>query len=178
MSQPCFHEAIRAETLVLPDVSEGSVGFFNEPRSDNRESLPARPSKDLRRPRRRVLTLLRLRAALSFPPGVRFLSCTSRRSTSWTMAFTVYVMSPAWRFRLVCSASSLAMTAAVSPALIYRKLATSAIKPQTCPKRDAERGLPPLLAPRHRTQLSGGAENSWSRSNYGIKYCRNFPRWL
>lgn len=34
-------------------------------------------------------TLLRLRAALSLPPGVRFLSCTSRRSTSWTMAFTV-----------------------------------------------------------------------------------------
>lgn len=66
-------------------------------------------------------TLLRLRAALSLPPGVRFLNCTSRRSTSWTMAFTVKVMSPAWRLRLVCSANSLAMTAAVSPAFSCKK---------------------------------------------------------
>lgn len=66
-------------------------------------------------------TLLRLRAALSFPPGVRFRSWTSSRSTSWIMALTVKVMSPAWRLLLVCSASSLAITAAVSPAFIWKR---------------------------------------------------------
>lgn len=60
-------------------------------------------------------TLLRLRAALSLPPGVRFLSWTSSSSTSWAMARTVDVTSPGRRSPLVCSASSLATIAAVSP---------------------------------------------------------------
>lgn len=60
-------------------------------------------------------TLVRLRAALSFPPGVRFLSWTSSSSTSWAMARTVDGTSPGCRGPLVCSASSLKTIAAVSP---------------------------------------------------------------
>ena len=60
-------------------------------------------------------TLVRLRAALSLPPGVRFLSWTSSSSTSWAMARTVEGTSPGRSSPLVCSASSLATIAAVSP---------------------------------------------------------------
>lgn len=60
-------------------------------------------------------TLVRLRAALSLPPGVRFLSWESSSSTSWAMARTVDGTSPGRRRPLVCSASSLATIAAVSP---------------------------------------------------------------
>ncbi|TNN61190.1 hypothetical protein EYF80_028575 [Liparis tanakae] len=63
----------------------------------------------------KVHTLVRLRAALSLPPGVRFLSWTSSSSTSWAMARTVDGTSPGRRSPLVCSASSLATIAAVSP---------------------------------------------------------------
>ena len=61
------------------------------------------------------VTLVRLRAALSLPPGVRFLSWTSSSSTSCAMARTVDGTSPGRRSPLVCSASSLATIAAVSP---------------------------------------------------------------
>lgn len=64
---------------------------------------------------RLVCTLVRLRAALSLPPGVRFLSWESSSSTSWAMARTVEGTSPGRRRPLVCSASSLATIAAVSP---------------------------------------------------------------
>lgn len=66
-------------------------------------------------PRLGCVTLVRLRAALSFPPGVRFLSWTSSSSTSWAMARTVDGTSPGCRGPLVCSASSLKTIAAVSP---------------------------------------------------------------
>lgn len=65
-----------------------------------------------------VFTLFKLRAALSFPPGVRFRSCTSSKFTSWTMADTEYAMSPAYKWFFVCSASSRAMLAAISPDFI------------------------------------------------------------
>lgn len=57
--------------------------------------------------------------------------------------------------------------------------ATSATKPEMhFPKRNANRFLPSFAALkwRDRAQPSNAVENCLSRSNYGIKYRRNFPR--
>lgn len=105
-----------------------------------------------------ALTLFKLRAALSFPPGVRFRSCTSSRLTSWTMADTEYAMSPAYRWFLVCSASSRAMLAAISPDFICRGESRGKGRPRLSVRRHSS-----AFQPRSIKQVNSAQEEEEKR---------------
>lgn len=112
-------------------------------------------------PRLGCVTLVRLRAALSFPPGVRFLSWTSSSSTSWAMARTVDGTSPGCSGPLVCSASSLKTIAAVSPERSWKPNRVMVEWRETGQMRWEVNSLEGVRCQRRAAQKGGEGKGKW-----------------